>query len=255
MRNHLKIPTETKNGIYISDTYTLGTASDRLKPSDVLLAVGGVEIDSRGRFLHERLADKISFEYLITSRPAGEPIALELWRDGEKLQLETEIKRFRAEDMLIPYYQPGSQPQYAIIGGALLQELTRSYLSQWGRQLESVVSPMLYKYMHEMAFKPSEQKRRLVILSYVLPAQINLGYHSLRQLLVKSINGMPIADFADVIAAQKLNPESKYDLIEFEFDNPTLVIRRDRRAVAEATIGQLYGIDKLVNVTPDSDGN
>jgi len=87
-----------------------------------------------------------------------------------------------------------------------------------------------------------------VILSYVLPANINLGYSKLGQIIVKKYNGMTIRSVADILAAQKLNPESRYDVIEFEKDNPAVVIPREQLPAADMFIQRNYGIQKLLNV-------
>jgi RNA polymerase-interacting CarD/CdnL/TRCF family regulator len=101
-----------------------------------------------------------------------------------------------------------------------------------------------------MAFKPTAQRREIVILSYVLPAQINLGYTDLAQLVVSKFNGMPISRISDIEKAQKLNPGAKYDVVEFELDNPTVVIPRQQLPQVDATLATSYGIRKLVNVNP-----
>jgi len=61
---------------------------------------------------------------------------------------------------------------------------------------------------------------------------------------------MKIRSIADIPAAQKLNPDSKYDVIEFEMDNPTVVIPRDQLPQADALISRSYGIGKLQNINP-----
>jgi hypothetical protein len=53
---------------------------------------------------------------------------------------------------------------------------------------------------------------------------------------------------ADILAAQKLNPDSMYDVIEFELDNPEVVIDRGQLPAANMIISKNYGIRKLVNV-------
>jgi len=74
-----------------------------------------------------------------------------------------------------------------------------------------------------------------VILSYVLPANINLGYHDLGEIVVKKFNGMTIRSIADILTAQKRNPDSKYDVFEFELDNPVVVI------IISMIVGAIFG--------------
>jgi hypothetical protein len=61
---------------------------------------------------------------------------------------------------------------------------------------------------------------------------------------------MTIRSIADVLAAQKLNPDSKYDVIEFEMDNPAVVIPREQLPLANEFISRNYGVTKLQNVNP-----
>ncbi len=161
-----------------------------------------------------------------------------------------QAKNFDVGQMLVPYYEYGHQPEYVVTGGFVFQKLTRSYLANWGKDWDGKVAPHLLHYLRDMAFKPTAQRREIVILSYCLPAQINLGYTDLGQMVVSKFNGMPISRISDIIKAQKLNPGAKYDVVEFEMDNPTVVIPRQQLPQADAMIATSYGIRKLVNVNP-----
>jgi hypothetical protein len=172
----------------------------------------------------------------------------EVWRDGEKIQVRSEVKNFKASEMLVPYHEYDKQPEYVITGGFILQKLTRGYLAEWGDDWAGKVSPQLYHNYRELSFKPTPERSDIVILSYVLPANINLGYSKLGQIIVKKYNGMTIRSVADILAAQKLNPESRYDVIEFEKDNPAVVIPRKELPAADMFIQRNYGIQKLLNV-------
>ena len=111
---------------------------------------------------------------------------------------------------------------------------------------EHVLSDELIRYFEGEL----DERRDIVILSYVLPAEINIGYTGLGQRVVSKFNGMKIRSMADVVKAQKLNPESKCDIIEFEMDSPTIVISREQLAAANTFVSRNYGIEKLSNVGP-----
>jgi len=247
LRGWLQMPETLKDGIYISEVYTLGTGSDTLHQHDVILAIGGKPIDAYGRFEDEKY-QKISFEHLITSRSPGDKIALEVWRDGKKQLLNIEAKNFRVDDMLVPYYEYDKQGEYIVIGGFIFQKLTRKYFQAWGNEWKGRVDPHLYHYYRDMAFKPDSERRDVVILSRVLPAQINLGYQDLKQIVVSKYNSMNIHSIKDIIEAKKLDPEGKFEVIEFENNNPTVVLPREQLAMSDSLIGQLYGIEKMQNI-------
>ncbi|OHB78214.1 MAG: hypothetical protein A2Z25_23570 [Planctomycetes bacterium RBG_16_55_9] len=121
---------------------------------------------------------------------------------------------------------------------------------EFGEDIEGQSPPHLYHYYRDFAFKPTPERRDVVILSYVLPAPFNLGYTGLGRMVVSKFNGMTIRSIKDIPAAQKLNPESEYDVIEFELDNPVVVIPRRQLPAANPFIRRNYGIEKLSNLGP-----
>ncbi len=247
MRSFLKMPKTLKNGAYVTDVYNLGTGRSVLKKADVILAIDANPLNSYGQFMHPKY-EWLNFKYLITSKTVGESVLFELWRDGKKIQVQAEVKNFKAPEMLVPYHEYDQQPEYIITGGFILQKLTHEYLTRWGDDWTGKVPPHLYHYYRDFAFKPTSERNNIVILSYVLPADINLGYSDLRQIVVKKFNGMAIRAIEDILTAQKLNPESRYDVIEFELDNPAIVIPREQLPAADMFISKRYGIHKLLNI-------
>lgn len=248
-RAWLNMPEDMKHGVYVSKVGNLGTGSDILKQNDVILAIDGQSLNPYGRFEHEQF-DRISLHHLITNHNIGDPVTFDIWREGKEQQLKTKVRNLRASEMLVPYYEYGKQPEYIITAGFVFQKLTRDYLQMWGDDWPGKVPPHLYHYYRDMAFEPTDQRRDIVILSYVLPANINLGYHGLGRMVVSKFNGTKITGLADILEAQKLNPESKYDVVEFEHDYPTIVIPRTELQFADIAIARTYGIGKLTHVEP-----
>jgi len=231
MRSFLKMPESLKDGVYLRDVYTLGTGSDVLKQGDVILAIDGRTLD-----------------HLITSKNVGDKISFALWRNGKKKKIKADVKNFKPTQMLIPYHEYDRQPEYVITAGFIFQKLTREYLTRWGDDWTGKVSPHLYHYYRDLAYKPTPDRSDIVILSYVLPSPISLGYKDLGQIVVSKFNGMTIRSIVDILTAQKLRPDSKYDVIEFEMDNPLIVIPRDQLPAADTFISRNYGVTKLQNI-------
>ena len=123
-------------------------------------------------------------------------------------------------------------------------------MMSWGENWAGKVPPHLYHYYMDEPFEPTEQRRNIVILSHVLPADINLGYQSLSSIVLSRVNGMEITAIGDILQAQKLDPEAKYDVYEFEHDYPDIVIPRQGLDQVNAMIARTYGITKLVNINP-----
>jgi len=247
MRSFLEMPESLGGGTYVADVYNLGTGSDVLKKGDVLLRIDGHGLDPHGRFEHPRYK-WLQFDHLIAGKAVGERVVFDIWRDGGKKKIEAKVRNFHASDMLVPFHEFDRQPEYVISAGFVLQKLSREYMKEFGDDLAGEAPSHLYHYYRDYAFKPTEERRDVVILSYVLPAPINIGYTGLGQIVVSKFNGMKIR--ADILKAQKLTPESKYDVIEFEMDGPTIVISREQLAAADTFVSRNYGIEKLANVNP-----
>jgi hypothetical protein len=247
VRKFLKMPEDIQHGVYISKVYTLGTGSKELKPADVILAIDGKTLNPYGRYLHEKY-DRLTFDYLIATRTPGEKIPFEIFRGGAKITIDVEVKNFAAADMLVPGYEYDKQPEYMVLGGYVFQKLTRDYFLLWGDNWPGKASPHLYQYYLNNAFNPTEDRKDIVILSYVLPAPLNLGYQEQGRLVVSTWNGMKIRKFSDIKTARTLNPNSPFDVVEFELDSPKIVIPRQMAAMYDPQIAKIYGIQKMENI-------
>lgn len=249
MRSYLKMPDSLGGGTYVADVYNLGTGSDVLKKGDVILRIDGYGLDPHGRFEHPTY-EWLQFDQLITSKAVGERVVFDIWRDGKKNKIEANVTNFKSDDMLIPFHEFDTQPEYVVTAGFVLQKLSREYMREFGDNLAGEAPSHLYHYYRDFAFKPTDERQDIVILSYVLPAPINIGYTGLGQIVVSKFNGLKIRSVGDILKAQKLNLESKYDVIEFEMDSPTIIISREQLPAANAFVSRNYGIEKLSNVDP-----
>lgn len=249
LRAKLGMDDDMKDGAYVSKVHKLGTGCDVLKEGDCVLKMGGRQLDAYGRYLDADF-ERIAYDHIINSKEIGETMAMEIWRDGKSMAIEVPVTNFKASDMLVPYYEYDKRPEYIVTGGFVIQKLTRNYLAMWGEGFAGKVPPHLFQYYRNHAFGPSDERREIVVLTYVLPAEINLGYHRLGRLVISRFNGMPITCLADVLAAKALNPDGPFDVIEFEQDNPTVVIPRADLAAGDAMIKQAYGIRELSRVGP-----
>ena len=248
-RRVLHLPAGEQAGVYVKDVYTLGTGSEELQTQDVILAIDGQRLNAYGQYEHRQFK-RIGFDHLITGKPVGESIVFDIWRQGQAQRLEVVAQPIAAASMLIPFYAFDRQPEYIVTGGFLLQKLTRPYLTGWGDDWQGIVPPNLFQYYQNVSFKPTPERQDIVLLSYVLPTEENQGYQQLRRLVVKSFNGMEIASIGDIQAAQRLNPDDAFDVIEFENDQPTLVIDRAGRGQTDALVRQRYGVEPLVHIEP-----
>jgi hypothetical protein len=247
VRKYLKVPDAIKHGVYVSDIYTLGTGSQELKQGDVILSVAGRQLNPYGRYEHPEYK-RISFRHLLQQTPDGQVIPFEVVRDGKVISIDIQGLSIKSDNMLVPAYQYGKQPEYMVVAGYVFQKLNRDYLGLWGGDPSGKAPPHLYHYQRQLAFKPSDDREDIVILSYVLPAQINQGYQQLSRLVVDSVNGTKIKSMKNFVDTINNAPDDSVLEITFEMDSPVLVIPKDQLSSANAQIAQLYGISKMLHI-------
>ena len=244
VRKWLKMPADLRHGVYVSTVYTTGTGSSELAERDVILAINDQSINPYGRYLDARY-DRLGMEHLIGRQQVGSRIQFQIWRNGKEESVEVVVRNIKAEEMLVPYYSYGKRPEYLVLGGFVLQKLTRDYMTMWGDSWQGKTPPHLFQYYRSSAFKPTPQRKDIVLLSYVLPTEMNLGYQQLGRLVVKSINGKEIGSFRQVFEALEATPESPFHVIEFELSSPAVVIPKDQLPQTDRLIMQNYGIREL----------
>jgi hypothetical protein len=246
MRSFLHMPRSMRGGVYVANVYKLGTGADSLLKGDVILDVDGNAIDSYGRYADPSYGP-LSMQHLITRKAAGQETLFGLWRDGQQVKVAATTRSITSSEMLVPYQEYDRQPEYIIMGGFIFQKLTREYLLEFGKNLAGQAPSHLYHYYRDLAFKPTDERPSIMVLSHVLPTPTNIGYTGLSELVVDTFNGQAVASVADIVKASKLKPNSPHHVVEFEMDAPTVVIPRQPLPEIDAFVSQNYGIEKLSN--------
>ena len=250
IRKFLQMPDSLRHGIYVSTVYKMGTGSSELAAGDVILAINGHAVNPYGRYLDTRY-DRISFEHLIAKEKVGKTITFDLWRNHKEESVDVLVRDIKSNEMLVPHYEFGRRPEYLVLAGFVFQKLTRDYMAMWGDGWQGKVPPHLFQYYRDSAFNPTEDRSDVVMLSYVLPTEANLGFQQLGRLVVKSFNGEEIGSFQDLTAALQQTPESPFHVVEFELDSPTVVIAKGLVHHTNQQVMSLYGIPHLSYVETD----
>ena len=244
VRDYLQIP-ENLTGILIDQIWHYGTGSDVLQPYDFLVSIEGWQISNEGKIEHPQWGN-VTFDFLLTDLHTQDFITLELVREGMPITLQSKLVDFPADRHSVPLRNVLEPPRYVLRGGLLFQELNMNYLELWGKEWRKKAPIRLSIYQQLEADLAQNKNRRLVLLTRVLPAPINIGYQNLHNLIVTEINNRPIQKLMDVVYAFQ-HPKGSYHQVRFlpGSDRAFLVLPVDEIQATDQQILQHFQIPRL----------
>jgi hypothetical protein len=244
LRRYANIPPMITGGVYVTHVERDGPAENAgIKQGDVVLEIAGKAVDQDGNYADPHYG-KISMINVISMQKSGGKVPVKLMRDGKLMTVEMTVQHKPLGSYTIAPYVIGKAPQYYVLGGLVLQELSRQYLREWGADWQKKAPERLIYYDRYQNDLFHSGPKHLVILSQVLPTADTLGYEELSGLVITRINDVPLDSFADVPKALA-KPVNGFDKIEFD-SNPN-VIYLDAQQVSDHTdtLKKTYGLPAI----------
>jgi S1-C subfamily serine protease len=239
--------TDDQSGVYVvSVSHGAPAEKAGLKKGDVVLRVDGQDIDAEGNYADPQLG-KIPFSHLIaTASLPGGKLPLRVLRGGKTLELELPLEPRDPSTIVSEPAMLDRAPRYYILGGLVFQELSRSYLREWGSNWRDD-APQRLVYLDEFQDELPADRGKIVFLSQVLPADTVVGYEDLSPTVVTKINGRPIRSLEDVAEAAK-HPIDGFDKIDLESDPGVLYLNAKDVADSARQLQESYGLPALSNL-------
>jgi S1-C subfamily serine protease len=223
------------SGALVTKTLPGSSAHGALLAGDVLTAIDGRPL-ANDRTFEFRPGVRLDFSHLISMRQAGETARLDVLRAGAPRRVDVPLKPY--VDLVDgPLYD--RKPSYFVYAGLVFEPLTRNFMSLF----EPRDQPTIFKHLAEYETL-SERRTEPVVLAYVLADGVNSGYTELRNMVIDSVNGRPIARLADLPAAFA-RPVDGFHVIEAdpvsEFSS-RIVLDARKADAANAPILRRHGI-------------
>ena len=226
LREYLGLKKED-TGIHLINVPPQTSGSDVLKKGDVILNIDNIDIDDNGLYLSQKYGKLTYYGLIFLNHFVGDTVKMDVFRDKKKIEISFKLKPFSEDSFLIPPLTYDTPPKYYIIGGLVFQDLTKEYLKTWGKEWPSTADKRLMYYHDNFTRYPSPDRKKIVLLTSVLPAAVNLGYHNLKNLILDKVNGIivkDIAHFNEIIAKSN----DKY--LEFDFAGDRRIVIDNKEA-------------------------
>ena len=229
-RRYAGLGERISGGVYVTGV-TKGGPADKagMEVGDVLLRIAGQDVDRDGNYLDPSYG-KLLVSHLVTRFFLGETMPCTVLRKGQRVDLKLQMARRAPWEFVVDPYVIDRAPRFYLLGGLLLQELSRQHLKEWGAEWQK-------KAPEEFLYVDREQEklfpgggRKVVILSGVLPSAATIGYENLQHLVVRQVNGVPINRLSEVPEALTKAQDGMHKI---EFDGEPGCIYLDAQAVSE----------------------
>jgi S1-C subfamily serine protease len=235
-------------GVYVTDVLPGGPAEKAgLVEGDVVLKIDGETIDQDGNY-NDPLYGRISLSHLVgTQHFHGNELKFDILRKGEPQQIAVTIANRPVTSYVIEPYVIDRAPPFYILGGLVLQELSRQYLKEWGPDWKKK-APEQFVYLDAQQnelFKDGPKK--IVFLSRVLPSEATMGYEEVHSLVVKKVNGVALQSLADLPDALRQAKDGVHK-IEFDGDPGAIYLDAAQVTTLEPLLAKKYRLPTMQRV-------
>ncbi len=170
------------------------------QPGDVILSIDGHPVANDGT-VEFRKNERTLYDYCAQEHFIGDFLDLEVLRAGRVQKLRVQLNIAVDFTALVPPNEYDRQPSYFIVGGLVFQRLTGNYIRHWERD---EAPPNLVNYFYFGV--PTKERRAVVVLTGVLPDEINVGYESIAELgVIVQANGRHVSTLQDLVEAVETN--------------------------------------------------
>jgi hypothetical protein len=223
--DYLKLP-GTARGVIVKETGLKPGVESPVKSHDIILKVDNFDIDAQGDYVDPQYG-KLSIEHLSSrGKFAGMDVKMKIWRDGKEQDIVYKLPKADFSDDLVPTQSFDQDPEYVMVGGFVFVPLTEAYLRSWGAGWRQR-APFRLSYYEMDKVKPERPQR--VVLSQVIPNEVNMGYEGLRNTAIDEVNGLKIRQISDLVTALK-TPIDGFDVFKFAPGEPI------QQAVLDASV-------------------
>jgi hypothetical protein len=235
---YLQLPQDAE-GVVVLFIQKNCTAKGILEPGDVLTQIGGFDIDNDGMIKIHGLS--LDWSEALEQKQIGESIKIAFYRNG-KLQ-QAEMKAALNLPVLPWSLQFDKQPHYYVYAGLTFTPLSRNYLQTFGKNwITEMPFTLRYLFHNSMQLSTDPNLKEYVVLSEILPDEVNTYCNGFLSQVVERINGVQVYSLKEVMTCLKKDPSGGFYEIKFLGNDVPLIIDAGQAGAKQKAILEKYEI-------------
>ncbi len=245
MRRHHGLADDAM-GALVGEVITGSCCDGVLQQGDVVLTVNGLPVDSSGMI--ELEGERMELEELAERSFKGDTVSFELLRGGQRQQAEATLAPLPAGHVTAQAYD--ELPRYVVYGGLVFQPLQANVVAAHRVKPISIMAEV----EHFTKRGGSLQKQDVVLLTKVLPDEVNARFEGDGSGIVTKVNGVEVQGLAhlhELLYAPPAEgqPRPAYTVIELKDAPRPLVFDNAAIDAANARISARYNIPEAARLS------
>lgn len=223
---------EDKTGILVYKVFPETPAVGNVKIGDIVTKIDGHKIENNAS-VEFRKGEFIDYTHYIDLHQLGENVEFTVMRDGKEETIAIRLDKPGKDYLLVPPKEYDRQPTYFIYGGFVFMPLNQDLLDSL-----DPVPPALAALSQDA---PNKERSEVVLMTKVLPADINKDYHHAGNIMITSVNGEKIKSFTDFFDKLQTT-QAKFVQLESD-DGFQIVIDREEARRKQPSMLMRYGVN------------
>lgn len=234
----------SQTGMLVHKIYKNSPADGKIETGDIITEIDGHNIENNGT-VEFRPGEYIDHTHYIDLHQIGENVTFKLIRNSKPMEVSLRLDKPGKEYLLVKPNQYDKQPSFFIFGGYVFMPLNQDVIDAIDTPPARLVS-LAYE-------SPDKDRQEAVIMTKVLPADINKDHHDDAKLLIEKVNGKPVRDFHDFV--QKMESSTEPFITLDSSDDYQIVIDRKEAQERQPSILKQYGIaaDRSKDLLPTAE--
>lgn len=234
---------EEQTGMLVYKVYENSPAAGKVEVGDIVTEIDGHKIENN-LSVEFRPGEFIDYTHYIDMHQIGENLEVKLIRDGKEQTVSLHLEKPGKEYLLVKPTEYDDPPSFFIFGGFVFMPLNQNLIDAMDG-LPARIGALTYE-------SPDEERSEAVLLTKVLPAEINKDYHHAGNMLIDKVNGEKFKDFQEF--HDKVQSATS-DFITLETaDHYQIVIDRAEAVKNQPDILARYGITRDRSRDLEEDG-